>query len=310
MLLASFDGSTMTGLLPLSREPRLRRLPVPGMVTGRGDYGFFGVPLTLPGRASEVVESMLAALVAARVPWLQLDLLPAEAEFVTSLLQFANSARLPLKILAETERAVAHAAAPTPALSNGSRARFARKRRSLTRDLGVAVETVDRSADPAAVDDFLRLEASGWKGRIGGAFQVRPGHAEFLRHMWDGFREQGRLDILSLQAGDRSLAMRCCLRGSDVLYGFKTSFDDELRRYSPGTLLELELFGRLGGRIEMIDACAAPDNDWLNGIYPARRPMRKVLVGLSTAGRAAMSSLPLYDSAAALRERVRARTRA
>jgi len=216
-LLAVFDGATMAGAVPLVREARLRRRPVPGMVTGRGDYGFFGAPLVLPGRGRPVAEALLDAMRSDRTPWLRLDLLPAESEFTTSLRQVARERRLPLRALATNERAVVRHTAPAPALSSGSVRRFARKRRSLGRELGAAVEVVDRSDDPGALEDFLRLEASGWKGRAGGAFQVRPGHAEFLRQMWDGFRAQGRLRILSLQAEDRALAVRCCLVGGDAL---------------------------------------------------------------------------------------------
>ena len=93
-----------------------------------------------------------------------------------------------------------------------------------------------------------------------------------------------------------------------MLYGFKTSFDDELARFSTGTLLELELFSLLGSGISMIDPCAAPDNEWLNGIYPERRPIRKLLIGVSAVGRGATAALPLYDGAALLRARVRNRS--
>lgn len=308
-LLAVFDESEMVASMPLVREARLRRLPLSGMVTAHGDYGFFGLPLIAPDRGPEVVSALFAA-VRTEASWLRFDLLPADSDFAVQLQQVARAERLPLRILTTSERAVARASAPAPALSSGSLSRFARKRRALGRELGASVDTVDRSDDAGAVEDFLRLEASGWKGRSGGAFQVRPGHAEFLREMWNGFRRQGRLSIVSLQAGERAIATRCCLVGGDVLYAFKTSFDDELARFSTGTLLELELFDFLGDDVSMIDTCADPDNGWLNGLYPERRPMVQFLVGLTAAGRTAVAAQPLVDRAARLRERLRDRSAA
>jgi len=70
-----------------------------------------------------------------------------------------------------------------------------RQRRSFERSSGMALEVVDCSADPHAVDDFLALEASGWMGRAGSAFATQPGQAEFLKQMCGNFRDSGRLRL-------------------------------------------------------------------------------------------------------------------
>ena len=62
-----------------------------------------------------------------------------------------------------------------------------RQRRRLGEELGGEgpAETVDRSEDPDAVADFLRLEAGGWKGREGTAMAAQERdaapHAGHLR---------------------------------------------------------------------------------------------------------------------------------
>ena len=50
-------------------------------------------------------------------------------------------------------------------LTGDRRRSNARRRRGLEKDFGGEVSVVDRTHDPEAMADFLRLEASGWKGR-------------------------------------------------------------------------------------------------------------------------------------------------
>lgn len=48
----------------------------------------------------------------------------------------------------------------------------------LSEQLGSALECYD---EPTRADEFIQLEASGWKGRAGTAFGSDPAHAEFFR---------------------------------------------------------------------------------------------------------------------------------
>ena len=49
-----------------------------------------------------------------------------------------------------------------------------RLRRRLNAALGEEVQLVDRSADPAAIEELIRLEALGYKGQNGIAMTHRP----------------------------------------------------------------------------------------------------------------------------------------
>ena len=46
------------------------------------------------------------------------------------------------------------------------------------------------SGDPASIEDFLRLEAAGWKGARGTALKADPERAAFAREMLGGFASQ------------------------------------------------------------------------------------------------------------------------
>jgi hypothetical protein len=122
-------------------------------------------------------------------------------------------------------------------------ANFARRRRQLSQTLEAGIDTADRTAVGLneAIEEFLRLEASGWKGRTGTAMLCRPGHDRFFREVCRGFAEEGRLMFLGLQAEAQVPAFSTALLAGRGLFGFKKAYDETFARWSPGTLLDLDV---------------------------------------------------------------------
>jgi hypothetical protein len=176
--------------------------------------------------------------------------------------------------------------------SNLKRAR--RQRRSFEKSTGKHLEVVDRCADPQAVDDFLAMEASGWKGRDGGAFLAQPGHAEFLRQMCANFRDSGRLRLWSLRSGEQTLAMKLNLAADDTLFCYVIAFSEGYAALSPGLQLEVENFRLFHEepRFSTMDSCAEPDNMFANRLYPDRRSLINVTIGSGPLGRVVTSLVP------------------
>ena len=92
----------------------------------------------------------------------------------------------------------------------------------------------DRSGERDAYEEFLALERSGWKGTAGTAMASDPGHAEFFRELCSAFADAGRLQLLSLDGEQRTVAMKCNLIAGEVTYCFKIAFDEQLSQLSPG----------------------------------------------------------------------------
>jgi CelD/BcsL family acetyltransferase involved in cellulose biosynthesis len=180
-----------------------------------------------------------------------------------------------------------------------------RLRRRLEEALGTSVEARDRSDDPSAIEMFLALEGSGWKGRAGTAMACNPAHAAFFRELCARFRSSGRLQLLALEAGGRPIAMKCNLAAGDLLFCFKIAYDDALRRYSPGIQLErsnIEIFRRQRGERSM-DSCATPDNQMINRLWPDRRRITSLIA--APAGARTTFSVPGIRSARAVRRYLR-----
>ena len=92
-----------------------------------------------------------------------------------------------------------------------------------------------------AVEEFLALEKSGWKGEAGTALACRPEHEAFARSL---FAEGGgpvgvRADILRLYG--RPLAISLALVVGRTAYLLKTAFDETARSSAPGLVLETEI---------------------------------------------------------------------
>ena len=165
------------------------------------------------------------------------------------------------------------------------------------------VETVDRAAAglDGAIEQFLTLEAKGWKGRSRTALACRPGDARFFREMSRGFADQGRLMFLSLEAGTRVLAQNTALVGGGGLFGFKRAYDEDFARWSPGSLLDLDVLDWFHQQAPLawLDTCSAPDDVTGATTFGDRRAICTLAIPLSPLGTAAAAlSRPPSGSAA------------
>ena len=170
-------------------------------------------------------------------------------------------------------------------------ANLARRRRQLSQRLATSIDATDRAAAGLgqAIEEFLGLEASGWKGRAGTALLCRPGHDRFFREVCQGFAEEGRLMFLGLQAGPEVLAFSTALLAGRGLFGFKKAYDETFARWSPGTLLDLEVlawFHEMPG-LDWLDTCSSPDELAGEQLFGDRRPIHTLLLPVSAVGRAA-----------------------
>jgi CelD/BcsL family acetyltransferase involved in cellulose biosynthesis len=169
---------------------------------------------------------------------------------------------------------------PTARIKPKRRKEMEKKKVRMAEELGSELSVVDRSSDPAAVEDFLRIEAAGWKGAEGTAMQS-AGQGDTFRAIRESFGGAGRLQLLSLEAGGRPVAMICNLAAGRELFNFKVAYDEGLRRYAPGIQLEIEtmrIFAESRTE-EIFDSCADPGNELLNRLWPDRLGATTILIG-------------------------------
>ena len=94
--------------------------------------------------------------------------------------------------------------------------------------------------------------------------------------------------------------MNCSLRAAAPdggAFAFKTTYDESLRRFAPGLLLEVEFVRRLFERsdgIPWLDSCCGPDNTAIARLWADRRPIGDLtLAAPSLKGAAGLWALQL-----------------
>ena len=296
-LLVIEDGQRWAACMPIFRRRGWHRLPL-GCVANWGNlYCFLGTPLVRAESAEDAVDALISA--ALELPGTALvgfDLLGAGGRVHEALTAALDRGRRAQATYRAFERAALYRRPDgeyTP-MRPKRRRELERQRRRLAEQLGDELATVDRAGDPDAVEEFMRIEAAGWKGRAGTALASDPEHAAVFHRICETFDADGRLQLLALSAGQRTVAMKCNLRAGEGLFCFKIAFDETLARFSPGIQLELDnvdLFDR-DERLEWMDSCAEPGNEMINRLWPQRRPIISLAITASgTSGLAARAGV-------------------
>jgi CelD/BcsL family acetyltransferase involved in cellulose biosynthesis len=298
-LLVAEEGDEFRFLLPASGSSGLRRPSVAGLRPWMHDYCFLGTPLLAadgdPDRVwAAVIEHLRRRSPA---PVLIIPLHPAQGPVAAALIGSGVGIS---RSYAASRGYVLRRPEPTYAsewMSRKHLANMARRRRQLSRTLGSEVVTVDRAADgfDKAVEQFLELESKGWKGRRGTAFSCRPGHDRFFREMTRGFADRGRLMFLSMEAGSQVVAQNTALVAGEGLFGFKRVYDEEFSRWSPGSMLDLDVLNwfHRSTRLAWLDTCSAPADGTGSRAFGDRRQLCTLAVPLSPLGTAAAALVPV-----------------
>jgi len=134
----------------------------------------------------------------------------------------------------------------------------------------------------AALEIFLRLEASGWKGLRGTALIQHPGDAAFIRRAAVALAENRQCEIITLRAGDTAVAAGIVLRHRDRAFFFKLGVDERFAKFSPGVQLTLDLTRHLCAdpAIASADSTAGADHPMINPIWRGRFAIGDVLLPL------------------------------
>lgn len=277
------------------------------------DFGPAGTPLIDPDVA---VADLGVLLDAARggASALVLPFVEADSAAVEAVVAAAAKAGSPLSWLSTHGRAGLTARPdgsidPLPAISAGRRKEWARLERRLM-DIGHIEHRRDTAPEAvaAAFADIMALEARGWKGRRATALASHaPGRA-FSEATVTALARRGAVVIDRLMSGERSIAGLISFRLAGRLWIWKTAYDEDFARYSPGVQLMLKVTQRVAedGTIRSADSLATPDHPMIDAIWPERLVMTTLVMAApgSGIGRRLERELALYEKARALARRV------
>jgi CelD/BcsL family acetyltransferase involved in cellulose biosynthesis len=115
-----------------------------------------------------------------------------------------------------------------------------RTRRRLEEHGDVAFTVLDGDDLPRGLDAFLRLEASGWKGRSGTALARDSRALAFVHAAMTAKASRPAVRIELLSVDGKPIAANLFLLGRDYAASWKSGYDEQHRAVGPGKLLDFD----------------------------------------------------------------------
>ncbi len=202
-------------------------------------------------------------------------------------------------------------------LSKSRERQIAKARRAIACQTGTDAKLVDRSLDPAVVEEFLVMELAGWKGREGGSAFAKDDHkSAWFREWYQRWAPTGRLIVLCIEVGDVPVAFQFCVRAGQGIFLFREAYDESYARYGPGAMVVADSMEFLfkNSDAQWLDSSTDKDNTFLLELLPERRVMSTLYVGVGgKLDRSMMAVLPAMTKLLASQrdmrdERTRARS--
>ncbi|MDH2350604.1 GNAT family N-acetyltransferase [Bradyrhizobium sp. SSUT112] len=287
--LPAFDGPSarLIGLMPVISLWRAWKIPLPALMSAH-PYGTLCSPLIDRDAPIEAATRLLQRARQAGARALVLNDVALDGAAMTALNQVLNRDGLKPRILSSYIRASLDATQDGETLLRealGARKlKELRRQRHRLEEHGAVAFDVARRPDEIgpALETFLQLEASGWKGKRGTALNQHAGDATFIRRAVAALAETAQCEIVTLRAGTIPVAAGIVLRHQDRAFFFKLGIDDRFARYSPGVQLTLELTRHLCAdpAVASADSTASADHPMINPIWRGRFAIGDVLIPL------------------------------
>lgn len=314
------DGREI-GRLPVTTHRRHGHFPIAHCANWVHRHCFYGAPLLRAGHEDDAWTALLAALDAA--PWagrfLHLRGFDPQAPAGQALARACARQGRRLDIIETRERALLASDLDADAYWTATvRSKKRKELRRLQYRLAEEGEIVRRVLGPGDdlgqwIDDFLKVERSGWKGEGGTALGSQTADARFFRAACAGARAAGELEMLRIDCGGRPIAMLVNFVGPLGGFSFKIAIDPAFARYSPGVLIEQDNLARvLDEKVApWMDSCAATDHPMIDSLWAQRRTIAQCRIPLaggvfkSATNRAALGAMRLAEAGYARMKKVK-----
>ena len=299
-LLVLTAGGQLAGLMPIKREARYYGHPVPHLRNWVHANCFLGQPLVARGFERLFWRELLrwCDRQGGLALFLHLAHCPLDGPLHLALqAELAQQARPGATVLRE-ERAMLHTDLSAEAyleasLAGKKRKELRRQQRRLAEEGELQVERLQDAVGVAEwVAEFLTLEQRGWKGAAGSALACDTRTADLFGDALGGAARRGRLERLALRLDGRPIAMLASFLTAPGAFSYKTAFNEDYARFSPGVLLQCEnlwLLERDG--VDWVDSCASADHPMIDHFWRERRSIARHSIGIGGPVRRAIFNL-------------------
>lgn len=296
-------GHRLVGMMPIgSDHGRFGPLPAPAMVW-RHRFAPIGAPLIDREDAGQVLEALLARADEAGVAGaLLMPFLREDGPIFAALGDISRYSGRPLVVTEEFERATIATETDSEryvgtTIGSGRRRRLARHRRRLEEKGKVGFHCHETASEVVpAFEEFLSLEAAGWKGYRGSAIACEPPRQLFFTETIARLAARHAARVYALRLDGRALAMMVVVTSGREAHAWKMTFDEEFAHYSPGVLMMVEAMRHMidDGRIARVDSLTDPGHAMVESLWCERQRFVHAVVGVGR-GRARFEAVALLE---------------
>ena len=250
---------------------------------------FLGAPLVRAGCEKLFWQALLdwADTAPGNALFLHLPAMPLEQPLTQALFDIAGNDNRNAALVMRERRALLHSPL-TPdvylerALTGKKRKELRRQHTRLAEQGSLSFQRCDGAHGVDAwIEDFLRLERGGWKGKAGSAMACAPETETLFRKALQQAAALGKLERLALCLDERPIAMLANFLIPPGSFSYKTAFDESYSRFSPGVLLQRENLALLARQdTAWCDSCAAPDHPMIDSLWTERRPIGRISIAI------------------------------
>jgi CelD/BcsL family acetyltransferase involved in cellulose biosynthesis len=309
------QGDELLGILPLMQYRQYGRWPLAHYQNWLHPNMFLGTPLVKAGHEQAFFQALLDHLDRQSGPaiFFHINGLVIGGPLEQALSKLCNSQARKHALVHRMERAMLEGVMTAEAYF--TQAVRPKKRKELRRQQNRLAEMGDLTfwrGDGTEgleqwIDEFLVLEHKGWKGENGSAIACAAETSTMFRGSLRGAAGAGKLELLDLRLGGKPLAMLVNFLSGKGAFSFKTAFDEDYARFSPGVLLQLEnlaLLERDG--TDYCDSCASEGHPMIDSLWTGRRAIGRYSVAIGGTARRVMFGLLLNAETAKMQRGKRA----
>ena len=292
------DGDRLDAVLPFERTRGFKGLPLPALGSWLHRHCLLCTPLVRAEGASETLSTLVEWLKAGGegASIVNLRYIPSDGPFHRALV----ATGVPCAVLNSHARPILRRAKSGEAYISefipGKDRQEVRRRERRLREHGQLSHVVLEPGEDVTrwIDDFLRLEAAGWKGREGSAMICSEANRRFLTETFTAAHRRGRLEMVGVDLDGKPLARCTGFITGEGAYAFKPAYDEAFAKFSPGIIAELARIRNLHERpgFRWMDSYTDTDNTVLSRLWRDRLTVQSLAFGTSTAGALAVATWP------------------
>jgi len=286
------DRSRMRLLMPFTVEKPGFSMGASIIRTWANPFGPLGTPLLDAEEGAETIDNLLEALSqrSARLPSvLVLPDVRLNGPFAQLAKAVAMGRNLPVAVTDPFQRPMLESLQDGPTyLKHAVSPHHYREMRRLWRNLeskGSLTYSVARQPEEVRLrmEQFLLLEAKGWKGRRRSALINDRYRSAFAREAVANLSEVDAVRIHTVDFEGEAIASLVVFIMAGEAYTWKTAYDERFSQFSPGKLLMMKLteWHLEDANIMRTDSCAVPDHPIMSRFWEEREDMGTLVIGLS-----------------------------